>query len=79
MPSTTIIPTTMSPYPAKAIGWARRIGDAELRVESLTAVGKRWFRADPQAARAWLAESELPEEARRAVLETPPQAEAQGR
>jgi len=58
--------------PEKAIGWARRIGDAGLRVESLTAVGKRWFRADPQAARAWLAESELPEKARRAVLETPP-------
>lgn len=57
--------------PPEAIAWAERIRDEDLRVRSLTNIGRIWLRRDPGAARTWLAQSELPEAARQAALAAP--------
>ncbi len=54
--------------PMEAVEWAQRIQDEGLRLRTLTAVGRVWYRRDPAAAIAWLDQSDLPEEAQKAVL-----------
>jgi hypothetical protein len=61
-------------FPRKAIVWAKRIADESRRQACLVAIGQVWHRRDPEAVREWLAISELPEAARRAVTEGPQRA-----
>jgi hypothetical protein len=58
-------------FPRKAIVWAKRIGEGSRRQACLIAIGQVWHRGDPEAVREWLAVSELPEAARKAVTEGP--------
>jgi hypothetical protein len=55
--------------PRKAIVWAKRIGDEARRHACLIAIGQSWHRRDPESVQEWLAVSELPEAAKRAVTE----------
>lgn len=54
--------------PKKAVDWAELIQDWDRREKCLVVVGQNWMRKKPDAARAWLAASDLSEEARSAVL-----------
>jgi len=56
--------------PQEALVWAQRIHDEKLRGEAITEVGRDWYRRDPEAARLWLAEANLPAEMVTAI-ETP--------
>jgi hypothetical protein len=56
----------------RALHWAQMIEDPMRREKSLTVVGQNWYRKNPEAARAWLEESDLSEKAREAVLNPPP-------
>jgi hypothetical protein len=47
------------------------IQDPARREKSLVVVGQNWMRKKPDAARAWLAESDLSESSRSAVLNPP--------
>lgn len=53
--------------PQLAITWAQDIQDPGLRQTSLTRAGQAYFRRDPDAARAWLDSSGLPDEARQQI------------
>jgi hypothetical protein len=53
--------------PEAAVACAARISDEERRERNLVAAAQAWFRSDPDAARAWLAESGLSEQAQREV------------
>jgi hypothetical protein len=57
--------------PKKAVDWAELIQDPARREKSLVVVGQNWMRKKPDAARAWLAESDLSESSRSAVLNPP--------
>ena len=54
--------------PTDALHWSQRIANPELRAQVQTGVGRAWMRRDARAARAWLAESELPGPVREAIL-----------
>lgn len=58
--------------PGSALVWAQRIHDPSVQRGVLIAAGQGWFRRDPEGARAWLAESGLPEDIQTAI-EHPPQ------
>ncbi len=58
--------------PASAIAWAARIQDETQRRRSTLLAGRAWRRQDPEALRAWLAQSDLPEAARQSILRAPP-------
>jgi hypothetical protein len=60
----------------KALHWAEMIEDPARREKSLVVVGQNWYRKKPDAARAWVEESDLSEGARAAVL-NPPAREAE--
>ena len=64
--------------PGSALAWARRIYDPTVRRRVLIGVGQAWFRRDPEAARAWLTESELSEEIQTAI-QRPPELESRRR
>lgn len=55
-----------------AIEWAALIQDQEVRQRSLQLAAGMWLREDPEAARAWLEQSDLPEASKRAILSGPP-------
>ncbi len=57
--------------PRRALHWAEMIEDPARRERSLIFVGQNWYRKKPEAARAWLEESDLSESARAAVLNPP--------
>jgi len=57
--------------PEEAIGWCERILGSDRRLGCLQAVASQWYKLDAVAAEAWLEQSPLSEEARRAVR-TPP-------
>jgi hypothetical protein len=59
---------TIRGEPKTAIEWAQRIHDPDLRRRVLIGVGNRWWRKDPDAANAWMAESGLDEETREAMV-----------
>jgi hypothetical protein len=50
--------------PEEAISWAERIDDEEAREIALIDIARRWRSDDEAAAEAWLAQSDLSEEAR---------------
>lgn len=54
--------------PDQSLAWCERIGDADEALTCRIDVGQSWFREDPAAARAWVAHSDLPEDARREIL-----------
>jgi hypothetical protein len=57
--------------PGASMAWVQRLEDeAERHTESVR-VGVRWRGRDPDAFDAWLAESDLPEETRQAILAAP--------
>jgi hypothetical protein len=57
--------------PAEALEWAERILDDERRLEATAKIGRQWLRADPEAARSWLDEAELPDQTRAWILAPP--------
>jgi hypothetical protein len=57
--------------PSRAIGWAQRIQDPMTRELVTTGVGRTWFRRDPDAAKAWLSESQLATSVQQAILQAP--------
>lgn len=57
--------------PESAVEWAASIQDSDLKQKGLVEVGQRWFREDAEAAKAWLPNSGLPEEAVKAVQNPP--------
>jgi hypothetical protein len=54
--------------PEQALEWTALILDAERRREATIKIGRYWHHVDPDAARAWLDRSGLPEEDRKWVL-----------
>ena len=56
--------------PQLAITWAQDIQDPALRQTSLTRAGQAYFRRDPDAAKAWLDSSGLPEETRKQIADS---------
>jgi ABC-type microcin C transport system duplicated ATPase subunit YejF len=54
-----------------ALEWAQRLQDEELRHQTLEKLARAWLANDPEAARAWIEGSELPEAARQRVLAPP--------
>jgi hypothetical protein len=59
-----------------SLEWAQRLQDEELRHQTLEKLARAWLANDPEAARAWIEGSELPEAARKRVL-TPPKTRPQ--
>jgi hypothetical protein len=57
--------------PEQAIGWCERVLDADDRNGCLKTAATQWYKRDAVAAEAWLQQSPLDEETRRAVR-TPP-------
>jgi hypothetical protein len=57
--------------PEQALEWTDLILDAERRREAIIKIGRYWHQVDPEAARAWLDRSGLPEEDRRWILNPP--------
>ena len=53
--------------PEAAVACAARISDEARRERSLVSAARAWFRSDPDATRAWLAESGLSEQAQSEV------------
>lgn len=53
--------------PEEALGWCERVLDPERGQRCFQVVAGRWYRADAEAAEAWLAQSSLDEEARQVV------------
>jgi hypothetical protein len=69
---------TSKTSPRNALHWAEMIDDPTRREKSLVIVGQNWYRKNPDAVRAWAAESNLSEGARAAVLNPPaPEAETE--
>jgi hypothetical protein len=58
--------------PASAVEWAARIGDETQRKRSTRLAARAWQRQDPDAARAWLERSDLPEDEKQSILRVPP-------
>jgi hypothetical protein len=54
-----------------ALEWAQRLQDEELRHQTLEKLARAWLANDPEAARAWIEGSELPEAAQQRVLAPP--------
>jgi hypothetical protein len=54
--------------PATAVEWAERVEDPVLRRRGLHIAGRNWQRKDPEATRAWLEGSDLPEEMKQSIL-----------
>jgi hypothetical protein len=54
----------------EALAWASRIQDKEKHWRALVATARRWYKVDPEAADAWIEQSELDEEGRAAARAT---------
>jgi hypothetical protein len=57
--------------PEEALEWTALIRDAERRREATIKIGQYWHGVDPEAARAWLDQSGLPEKDREWILNPP--------
>ena len=53
-----------------ALAWASRIEDPQQRWRSLVTVARVWYKRDPEAANAWIEQSELDEKGRAAARGT---------
>ena len=62
--------------PGSAVEWALRIQGEKLRRGRTIAAGRAWWRAEPEAVTAWLAESDLSEEVRQQIVRRRPVARA---
>ena len=67
-----LVRTRSASSPASAVEWAARIQDESQRWRSTLLAGRAWQRQDPEAVSAWLAGSDLPEDAKQAILAAPP-------
>jgi hypothetical protein len=65
------VATTREEGPEQGLRWLARIDDEEQRVQATGALVRMWARTDRDAALAWLAEAEIPEEAKREILGSP--------
>jgi hypothetical protein len=63
--------TIVATYPEMAVQWAETIGDVRVRDGRLESLARQWLRSDADAARAWIAQSPLPENRRAALLGAP--------
>jgi hypothetical protein len=67
-PAVEVLAEELAPdEPEAAVACAARISDEARRERSLVSAAQAWFRSDPDATRAWLAESGLSEQAQREV------------
>jgi len=57
--------------PDEAVEWAQRIQDETQRRRSTQLAGRRWAGSDMEAARAWLAKSDVSEDLRQSILRNP--------
>jgi hypothetical protein len=57
--------------PGAALEWAQRIHDPTRKQKVIIRTGQDWFRADPEAVRVWLSQSELSEEDRTEIQNPP--------
>jgi hypothetical protein len=57
--------------PGAALEWAQRIHDPTRKRKVIIRTGQDWFRADPEAVREWLSQSELSEEDRTEIQNPP--------
>lgn len=64
--------------PADALAWAAKLSDETLRHRTLVRIGRAWVTRDPEAARAWLDESDLTPTEREEVLAPRPGRRARG-
>jgi len=70
-PAVRVVVRRIHPHaPADALHWTQRIASAELRAQVQVAVGRAWLLRAPAAARAGIADSELPPEVREQILES---------
>lgn len=60
------------PRPPKAVAWAERIQDSELRRETIIPIARLWKTRNPTAMQAWLEASDLPRELKYEILNPPP-------
>ncbi len=58
--------------PDIAMKWVVRIADESARNSLGVRIGRRWREIDEQAVRAWLAESDLSDNAKQQILDAPP-------
>ena len=58
---------------AAAMNWAMAISEPELQTRTVTKVGQNWYRQDKESVEAWLPQSELPEDTRKAIQNPPKQ------
>jgi hypothetical protein len=65
------VATTREEGPEQGLRWLARIDDEEQRLQATGALVRMWVRTDRDAALAWLAEAEIPEEAKREILGSP--------
>jgi len=54
-----------------AIEWAEHIQDELLRRQTITPILRMWNRHDPKAVRAWMADHDVPEPVRQAIVNSP--------
>ncbi len=59
------------PSPTDAFQWVARIQDEERRRHSLHVASRIWLRNDPEAALAWISQSDLPGDVRESLLKSP--------
>jgi hypothetical protein len=57
--------------PEEALEWTGLIQEVERRREAIIKIGQYWHGVDPEAARAWLDQSGLPEKDREWILNPP--------
>lgn len=57
--------------PESATIWASTIGNEASRIQTLTRTGQSWYLRDPTAAATWLQNSNLPQDAQKAILNPP--------
>jgi hypothetical protein len=60
--------------PAEALRWVAQIEAPDLQQKRTLRYSRRWFVQDPEAARAWLEEADLPDERRQRILNNWPHA-----
>jgi hypothetical protein len=65
---------TVEADPAKAVVWAGRIEDEELRRKRTLRYTRRWFGQDPNAAGNWLVSADIPKAWRHQILNNMPRA-----
>jgi hypothetical protein len=69
---------TADASPAEALRWAGQIEDYKLRRRRTLRYSRQWFVQDPEAARTWLAEADVPPEWRQQILNNWPHAKRRG-